>query len=46
MPLKYLWWGQIKDRAYWQKSQAKEELLEQIMECDDCIRESNGIMRN
>ena len=45
MSLKYLWWGQIKGTVYWQKWQAKEELLEQIMECADCVRENNEIIR-
>jgi hypothetical protein len=45
MPLKYLGLGHIKDTAYWQKSQAKEEFLEQIMESADCMRENNEIIR-
>jgi len=43
--LEYLWWGHIKDTAYWQKSQPKKEFLEQITESADCIRENNEIIR-
>jgi hypothetical protein len=45
MPLHHWWWGQIKDTAYWHKSQWKEEPLEQIMESTDCIRENSEIIR-
>jgi len=45
MHLEYLWWGHIKDTAYWQKSQPKKEFLEQITEFADCIRENNEIIR-
>jgi len=35
----------IKDTAYWKKSQAKEEFLEHIMDSADCIGENNKIIR-
>jgi hypothetical protein len=44
MPLEYLWWGRIEDTAYWQKLEAKEEFLEQIMESAIYIQENNKII--
>jgi hypothetical protein len=45
MPVKYLQWGHIKDSAYWQKSQGKEEHLEQIKESAESVREDNEVIR-
>jgi hypothetical protein len=45
MVIKYFLWGRMKYMVYWQKLQASEELLQEIMAPADCIRGNDEMIR-